>query len=219
MKQNSLLKKVFMLLMLFSVMFTVQFVRIYADVPEPFDTRYINVEIPNLQYNTNAIWASNYYQFNCYGYALGRYGDYYTLGYYSGLANSSLSKQGKVIADLQALGYYSVREVNQHYRPTSSSQYLLAFAFGSGDFHVMRYDRATGSWYHKVGALSIQKSILGPQYANSWKIEFLEGNTYYKSMERPDGLYQAGYSLSTVFYIAYDTILPGGPGGPPEELY
>ena len=160
-----------------------------------------------LQYNTvkdsngnwvtsGGAWNSRWYNYNCYAYSIHRNEEtpfypswpyiQYQPGNMSGSgdfgSSDSIDDLATIVKnDLEAIGYTNV--ILSASIPTiTNSQELICVRMCEEDYHFMRYDLETNSWYHKPGSTAVLKYNYTPNNNILWYCEYSyegeEGSDY-----------------------------------------
>ncbi|MBU1093640.1 MAG: hypothetical protein KKH01_04170 [Firmicutes bacterium] len=199
--------------------FSLSFINVQAvPILPPTQPTYIEpIKVSSPIQNVYYSWHSPMSTYNCYGYALGVNQDL-TPGYSINDAwvasDGIFGLKSKVMADLVNLGYANVREVSASFRPTVSTEYLVAFRTGYiidyqtefgyegyTDFHFMKYNQEQDNWFGKPGHTAVLHLMVETAISNSWVFE------YYKVYSDPalTGWYRHPLSSynGPIVYVAY----------------
>ena len=182
----------------------------------------ININRSNyiLQYNTvqdiNGNWVTSggdydvkWDKYNCYAYALNRVEDpkFYSNDSFIQYQPGDMSQSGTfeecesiidlveiVKSDLSSMGYLNI--YSQMEMPTiNTNQALICVRMCEEDYHFMKYDIFTNSWYHKPGTSAILKYNYFPNNSDYW---YQESSKF--------GVEELGNVIydSEIYYIVYD---------------
>lgn len=100
-----------------------------------------------------------------------------------------------IIQDLMNLGYENI-EYSTTLPININGKDLICCRYSSDDFHFMKYDQITNSWYHKVGQSPIFKYIGVIDDEDGWYKEWIYNGKIYGS--------NFSYNSSPI-YITYDS--------------
>lgn len=142
----------------------------------------------------NWVTSGGYYNekwsnYNCYAFAINRIeqpsfyntGKQYQPGDMSGAGRFSscdtIYELANIVKeDLEAMGYSNVSITS--YIPTAdvSQELICVRSLSNYDYHFMRYDIDTDSWYHKPGYTSVLKYNEIPSNSSLWYSEYSDAN-------------------------------------------
>lgn len=153
--------------------------------------------------NGNWVTSGGYYNdkwvnYNCYAYSInrGEQPQYYSSGWFIQYQPGNMSDQGSfddcttidqlvniVYADLVAMGYSNIS--SSYIIPTidSSQELICVRMLYDVDYHFMRYDLETNSWYHKPSYTAVLKYNYTPSNNLLWSNE-----CSYNNIEYPSGI-------------------------------
>lgn len=155
--------------------------------------------------------------FICYGFGINRYesNNYYgcITKYQPGQFSTGISYitdpdfdmsdvtvfKEKILSDLVSLGYDNVY-ASTYISPTilGANDELICVRSGRFDYHVMKYDKNEGLWFHKPGYTAVLKSKYGPSYDSSWNVREVCGDDGTMLIPSHERTY-----TSEIYYIRY----------------
>lgn len=180
----------------------------------------------SLQYNTvkdsndnwvrqGGAWYNKWKNYNCYAYAINRVeqpqfypsGDYiqYQPGDMSGSGNfgtaNSISQLANVVKDdLIKMGYTNI-VLSTTIPNVTNEQELICIRMSKYDYHFMKYDLSTNSWYHKPGSSAVLKYNSTPNNSEKWYGEY---SAYGKEGKIKINIFTQLYYDSNIYFIRYD---------------
>ena len=180
----------------------------------------------SLQYNTvkdsngnwvtqGGAWNDKWENYNCYAYAINRIeqpqfyssGNYiqYQPGDMSGngsfdTTNSILQLANVVKADLIKMGYANI-SLSTTIPDITNNQELICIRMSKYDYHFMKYDLSTNSWYHKPGSSAVLKYNSTPNNSEKWYGEY---SAYGKEGKIKINIFTQLYYDSDIYFIKYD---------------
>ena len=163
-----------------------------------------------LLYSTRAgSWTDDYYDFNCYGYAIGTHNTFEDPGFHSGqqlLKIVSVPAIANLVkADLEALGYDDVQVWSAEDEPPICSICVrIALRIRANvDYHFMRLDKGDDYWYHKPSHTALLKYNNDP-LTGIWTNEGYIVDEYIPpSIEYNSAIYLIGYDFHSYKYMYY----------------
>ena len=122
-------------------------------------------------------YKTKWYSYNCYAYAIGRtespvnYGEYYEQyqpGILSGNGSFYYSMDIEELAqlvcdDLSSLGMTNINVSNEIPSVLNNDYKMICVRKSSNDYHFMKYDIQTDSWYHKPWRSAVLRYKFIPQ--------------------------------------------------------
>lgn len=171
----------------------------------------------SLQYNKvmdeNGNWVTSggyydpsWYNYNCYAYSINRaeQPQFYSSNGYIQYQPGDMSKSGNFLStttidelalivqnDLIAMGYSDVSLSSTVPGINSSEELICVRRYSGYDYHFMKYDIETNSWYHKPGRTSVLKYNNVPTNDLPWYAEY--------SYTSGEGVYDWAYDSDIVF--------------------
>lgn len=153
-------------------------------------------------------YKTKWYNYNCYAYAIGRtespanYGEYhnqYQPGVFSDNGSFSYSMDICELAqlvcdDLYSLGMININVYNNMPNILNEDYKMICVRRGPTDYHFMKYDIQTDSWYHKPGKTAVLKYKYSPENNYTWSDE----HSLYGVEYAPENYY-----ASEIQYITY----------------
>ncbi len=161
----------------------------------------------------NGNWAvsggyfnTKWYKYNCYAYSINRaeQPQYYSSGDYIQYQPGNMSGLGSfddcatieqlvniVCEDLTDMGYSNISTYYTIPTIDSSQELICVRMLYDVDYHFMRYDIATDSWYHKPSYTAVLKYNYTPSNSYTWSNE-----VSYQGVESPASI---EYDSSIVF--------------------
>lgn len=124
-------------------------------------------------------WSSTYYNYNCYGYALGRTDIFRDPGCFSetnfSLTMSISEMADIVLADLNALGYSGVKVTSKPVSlPDAWTQVIcIRKNINNVDYHFMKMASNLNTWRHKPGHTQILQWNYTSPGAKTWVAEYV----------------------------------------------
>ena len=173
-------------------------------------------------------WDPQYYNFNCYAFAINDYSQSYDIGYFSeqvwvdseGHILPIIQLADMVYDDLRALGYDCIKIDSNEFTLPQNGQHLICVRASDDtfdDFHFMKYDN--GAWYHKPGNTWVLKYNGTPSASIPWYVEgvtpegeilrnensYYDGNIYFLSYKAEhDEFVYSYYNESSHFVLCED---------------
>ena len=154
--------------------------------------------------DTGEIYHSKWQAYNCYAYAIHFSDADYTAGFMNGeyyaRGTATVQEVAQIAKnDLETMGYSNV-ELHNDIPIIDETQELICVRKTTPesrdkDFHYMRYDLNTNSWYHKPGDSAILKYNGVPSDEIDWCNEWVDENGIWFS---PDNVYSG-----KIIYITY----------------
>lgn len=160
-------------------------------------------------------WNDKWENYNCYAYAINRIeqpqfyssGNYiqYQPGDMSGngsfdTTNSILQLANVVKADLIKMGYANI-SLSTTIPDITNNQELICIRMSKYDYHFMKYDLSTNSWYHKPGSTAVLKYNSTPNNSEKWYGEY---SAYGKEGKIKINIFTQLYYDSDIYFIKYD---------------
>ena len=163
--------------------------------------------------NGHWVTSGGYYNekwrhYNCYAYSINRAeqpgfyitGKQYQPGDMSGVGTfnscDTINELAEIVrADIEAMGYSSILVSPTIPSVNSSQQLICVRRLSNYDYHFMRYDIDTNSWYHKPGETSVLKYNYVPSNNLLWYSEYSDDKGEHPSTFAYD---------SDIVFIRYD---------------
>ncbi len=170
-------------------------------------------------------WNNLWNNFNCYAYSINKWRTKnsekektYQPGQFSSERRFSYQMSVNELSDiikqdLEALGMKNIL-LSTTIPTVNSNQKLICVRIGGNDYHLMKYDAQTSSWYHKPGKSSVLKYKHTPTNSIMWTnessfegLEYASNCTYHSPIIfiRYDNYYQ---TLSNTNIVKFNTNLP-----------
>lgn len=159
-------------------------------------------------------WNPKWKNYNCYAYSIKRseYPAQYDSGVYINYQPGDFSKTGSfystisienlakiVKSDLETLGMNNIEILDDIPTDLSKNEKLICVRKCFVDYHFMRYDSSSSSWYHKPGP----SAVLKYNYLPSNDLEWTNEHSYYGKEYAGDTTYNSDikfivYSMPTI---------------------
>lgn len=160
-------------------------------------------------------WNDKWENYNCYAYAINRIEQpqFYSSGSFIQYQPGNMSNSGSfttsktiyelatvVKNDLLKMGYTNI-SLSTTIPDITNNQELICIRMSKYDYHFMKYDLSTSSWYHKPGQSAVLKYNSTPNNSEKWYGEYSANG---KEGKIKINIFTQLYYDSDIYFIKYD---------------